>query len=175
MRTLIKRISILWVLLALSNFLYAQSEQKIYLGAGVGFDYGGIGGKVEYLPVKHVGVFGGLGYNLLSLGWNVGATYKILPDKKVSPNLMAFYGYNAVIKGSDSYSEQYEMTSYGLSLGANIDIMLGSKGNKLSVGLFVPIHSSKFNDNYDRAKADNNMTITSLMPVGFSIGYNFRL
>jgi hypothetical protein len=173
---LAKNLCIVSILLTMGNFLYAQSEQNIYLGVGGGFDYGGIGGKVEYLPVKHFGLFGGLGYNFLSLGWNVGATYKISPDKKVSPNLMAFYGYNAVFKGADSYAAQYDMTSYGLSIGGNLDILMGSRGNKLSVGLFVPVRSSKFMDNYDNAKADPNLELkSSLLPIGISIGYNFRL
>lgn len=162
-------------LLITGNFLHAQLERKIFAGIGAGFDYGGIGGKIEYLPVDHVGVFGGLGYNLLSVGWNIGAAYKIRPDKKLCPNLMAFFGYNAVFKGSDSYSKQYEVTSYGLSLGASLDILVGSKGNKLSVGFFIPVRSSKFNDTYTRAKADPNMKVNSIMPFGASIGYNFRL
>jgi hypothetical protein len=176
MKKLNKNLCLVSILLTVGNYLYAQSEQSIYLGTGIGFDYGGIGGKIEYLPVKHFGVFGGLGYNLLSLGWNVGATYKIFPDKKVSPNLMAFYGYNAVFKGIDSYAAQYNMTSYWLSIGGNLDILIGRRGNKLSVGLFVPVRSSKFMDNYDRAKADRNLEMKlSLLPIGISVGYNFHL
>ena len=72
--------------------LYAQENNQVYLGLGMGLDYGGVGAKVEYLPVKNVGVFAGLGFNLLSVGWNVGATYKIMSDKKVSINPMVFYG-----------------------------------------------------------------------------------
>ena len=47
------------------------NSQQLYLGAGFGFDYGGFGGKIEYLPIKEFGIFGGLGYNLLGLGWVV--------------------------------------------------------------------------------------------------------
>lgn len=159
---------------------YGEYEEykspKFYLGIGAGFDYGGmIGGKFEYLPIKNVGVFAGLGYNLLSLGWNVGGTYKILPDKKVSPNLMLMYGYNAVIVGADSYAKQYEMTSYGVTVGANLDIKVGKKDNKISVGLFVPFRSSKFKDNHEEAKNDPNLDLTPLMPVTFSFGFNFGL
>jgi hypothetical protein len=176
MKMLSAKLCIVSVLLAFGNVLAAQSGQNVYLGVGSGFDYGGlIGGKVEYLPVKHLGVFGGFGYNLLSLGWNVGASYKILPNNRVSPNLMAFYGYNAVIKATDDYAAQYQMTSYGVTFGANLDIMLGNKGNKLSVGFFVPVRSSKFRDNHERAMADTNMTLSALFPIGVSVGYNIRL
>jgi hypothetical protein len=148
---------------------------KYYLGAGFGFDYGGFGLKFEYLPIRHLGVFAGGGYNLLSLGWNIGGTYKILPDKKISPNLMIMYGYNAVFHGSDAYSKQYEMTSYGVTAGANADIKIGKK-DKISVSLFIPVRSGKFRENYKKAENDPNMNLSSaLVPVGFSIGFNFGL
>ncbi|MDR1172477.1 MAG: hypothetical protein LBL24_08500 [Bacteroidales bacterium] len=176
MKTIRKSVCLIFTLLLLTgSAVHAQSdEQKMYLGVGFGFDYGGLGGKFEYLPAKHIGVFGGLGYNLLSAGWNVGATYKILPDKKVSPNVMVFYGYNAVMKITNA--EEYNTTSYGITIGGNLDIKVGSRGSKLSIGLFVPVRSSKFNDNYDAAKADSRITFENeLLPIGFSIGYNFPL
>jgi hypothetical protein len=176
MKILLKILFVASALMTVGNLLSAQSEQKVYAGAGVGFDYGGIGGKIEYLPVKYFGLLGGAGYNILSLGWNVGATYKILPDKFVSPNIMVLYGYNATMRGLDSYASQYEMTSYGVSLGMNLDILLGSRGNKLSIGLFVPIRSSKYMDNYERIRNDPNMESQfPLLPVAVSVGYNFRL
>jgi hypothetical protein len=176
MKTIWKNACLIFtVLLLMGSAVHAQSdEQNMYLGAGFGFDYGGIGGKFEYLPAKHIGVFGALGYNLLSVGWNVGATYKILPDKRVSPNVMVFYGYNAVLKITNA--EDYNTTSYGITFGANLDIKLGSRGSKLSIGLFAPVRSGKFKDNYDAAKASPYITFENeLLPIGFSIGYNFPL
>jgi len=171
------------VLCIAANSVYAQEQeqeqenkhQKVYLGVGTGLDYGGFGLKVEFLPVKYVGLFGGLGYNLLSLGWNVGSTLKILPDSKVSPNVMLMYGYNGILKGIDAYSKQYDMTSYGVTAGVNLDIKLGSKGHKLSCGLFFPFRSGKFQDNYNAAKNDPNMAVGDLLPVALSVGFNFAL
>ena len=166
--------SALTAMLFVGNHAYGQNGQQVYLGLGMGFDYGGFGGKIEYLPIKNFGIFGGLGYNLLSAGWNLGATYKILPDKKISPNLMAFYGYNGVSKVNGA--PEYEMTSYGVTIGVNLDILVGSKGNKLSIGLFVPIRSSKFMDNYDAMKNDPRIEMKNdLMPIGIGFGYNFKL
>lgn len=154
---------------------YEQLSKKIYLGAGGGLDYGGLlGGKLEFLPIKYIGLFAGAGYNLLSLGWNIGGTLKILPDKKVSPNLMLMYGYNAVIVGSDFYSEQYETTSYGITVGGNIDIKIGRK-NKISTGLFVPFRSKEFKKIHDNAVNTPGMSLTPLLPITFSIGFNFGL
>jgi len=173
-KSLLRNVCVIFVLLLMGSHLLGQNSKQVYLGVGMGFDYGGVGGKIEYLPVKNFGLFGGLGYNLLSVGWNVGATYKILPYKKVSPNLMLFYGYNGVSKVTGA--PEYEMTSYGLTIGGNLDIKLGDKGNKLSIGLFIPIRSQKFMDNYDAMKNDSNIELNSdLMPIAFSVGYNFLL
>jgi hypothetical protein len=102
---------------------------------------------------------------------NVGTTYKMIPDKQVSPNLMVFYGYNGVIKVEGASG--YDMTSYGVTVGGNLDFKFGTKGNKLSVGLFVPIRSQKFKDNYDEIENDPNIDIKNgLLPIAFSIGYN---
>ena len=152
---------------------YEQSEQKTYLGFGFGMDYGGLGGKIEYLPVKNFGIFGGLGFNLSSVGWNVGATLRLLPGSNISPNLIAFYGYNAVlvVEGAPEYNK----TSYGLTVGANVDIM-GSNGSKWTFGLFVPIRSSEFNDHYESVKNDSRIEMKNeLMPIAISIGYNFPM
>jgi hypothetical protein len=168
-------VSVMTAMLFMGSQVYGQNGQQVYLGLGMGLDYGGMfGGKIEYLPIKNFGLFGGLGYNLLSVGWNAGATFKIMPDKKVSFNPMFFYGYNGVSKVEGA--PEYEMISYGVTVGANLDILVGSKGNKLSIGLFVPIRSSKFMDNYDAMKNDPRIEIKSdLMPIAFGVGYNFVL
>ena len=170
-----KKICVCVFLMFIGTQIYGQNEQKVYLGAGMGLDYGGIfGGKIEYLPVKNFGLYGGLGYNLLSIGWNVGATYKILPDKKVSPNLMLFYGYNGVSNVENA--PEYKMTSYGVTIGGNLDIKIGRKGNKLSISLFFPIRTQKFLDNYDAIKNDPRVELKNdLLPIAFGIGYNWLL
>jgi len=145
---------------------FEQNQSLFYLGAGGGFDYGGLGGKMEFLPVKYVGIFVGVGFNLVSVGWNVGGTYKILPDKKVSPNFMFMYGYNAAAIIYDILGRKYNLISYGITVGANVDIRFGK--NKLSAGLFIPFRSSKFLE-------DPYIKLTPLPPVGISIGFNFGL
>jgi hypothetical protein len=167
----------------MTTSLWAQSKdgepditnnKSIYLGIGGGFDYGGFGGRLEISPTSHFGFFGGLGYNLLSVGWNLGAVYKFLPNAKFSPTVCAFYGYNAVLKVENA--ETYNTTSYGVSFGGGVNIKIGKRGNMLSVNLFVPIRSKKFKDNYEEVKNDPRIEIKNdLPPIGFSIGYNFRI
>jgi hypothetical protein len=177
MKAVKRKCSTLLLLFVISNYLVAQPEEgrkTTYIGFGAGFDYGGVGCKVEYLPVKHLGLFAAAGYNLLSVGWNLGATCKFMPDKKVSPNLMAMYGYNAAFKGLDAYTRKYDMTSYGLTVGINLDIWVGNQGNKWSIGLFLPFRTDEFMDNYRAAKADSEIKrLSKLLPVDISFGYNF--
>ena len=175
MKNIMKNACVIFALLFAGSQVFGQNEQKVYLGAGMGLDYGGIGGKVEYLPVKYFGIFGGLGHNLHTVGWNVGATGKLLPDKKVSPNLMVFYGYNGAFKVLGGPSD-YDMTCYGVTVGANLDIKLGRKGNKLSVGLYVPFRTTEFKDNYEAAKNDPNIEMWGpLLPIMMGVGFNWKL
>ena len=155
-----------------------MSNDNLYLGIGMGFDHGGIVGlKFEYiLPINYVSLYAGAGYNLSSVGWNVGVACKILPKKRVCPNILAFYGYNAVFKGEDLYTSQYDMTSYGVTFGANLDIKMGKRNNKLTVAFFVPIRSRAFLKNFNEVKNDPNVIITrDLIPVGLGVGFNFSL
>lgn len=178
MFTILKRTCLFCCLILISYHSWAQSSgPQVFVGIGGGFDYGGLGGKLEFLPDRHVGVFGGLGYNLLSLGWNAGASYKILPDKTVCPQVIAMYGYNGVFKGTDDYTSQYNMTSYGMTVGAGVDVLTGgASGNKLSVSILVPFRTQKFMDNYDTVKDDSNVDLKNkLLPIGISFGFNFNL
>ena len=179
MKGLLKNTFIVFVLLFAVVQLNSQPSGKndAYLGIGCGLDYGGIfGGKIEYLPVKQVGLFGGAGFNLLSLGWNVGGTFKMLPQNRISPNFMVFYGYNAVFVGVDNYASKYNATSYGVTFGLNLDLKLGSSGNKFSFGLFIPLRSKEFKDNYNDVINDPNLKIhNELLPVTISFGFNFAL
>ena len=167
--TMRKLVCLFLVLMFMGSHVFGQNRQQVYGGFGLGLDYGGIGGKIEYLPVKYFGIFGGLGFNFHTLGWNVGATAKILPDKVVSPNLMVFYGTNKaiIVLGAS----QYNMTSYGVTIGANLDIKIGRKGNKLSTGLFVPIPSKKFKDHINK----NNIIPLLNLPIAIGVGFNFLL
>ncbi len=68
-------------------------------GYGLGIDYGGIGARFTYLPLKQIGVFAAIGFNFLNFGYNAGLVYRITPNKKrLCPYANFFYGYNALIK-----------------------------------------------------------------------------
>ncbi len=153
------------------------------VGIGVGLDYGGLGADVLFTPYQGLGVFVGLGYNMVGLGWNTGI--KVLlkdakSDKKVTPYFVGMYGYNAVIKaqgvrtiynisGAD-IAEDYR----GFSFGGGLDWRT-AKG-VWSFKLLVPIRSSAFKDKLDYLKRTGyTFKPDNPYPVLFSIGHFLNL
>ncbi|GAB6011128.1 hypothetical protein [Viscerimonas tarda] len=147
----------------------------VYVGFGAGLDYGGLGAKIEYFPIKYLSVFGGLGFNMALVGWNVGLGCLPLPNKKVSPKLTAMYGYNGVLaRGEGILDSNVEKISRGITVGMGISIRVGRGGNRLDMSLLVPFRSSEFMDKYHEWENNSSMKVSQLLPVAFSIGYNFN-
>ncbi|MDR1678623.1 MAG: hypothetical protein LBR81_02485 [Prevotellaceae bacterium] len=160
-------------LFAIMGISAQDTNQEGFAGIGLGFDYGGLGAKIEYLPSPYIGIVGSVGYNLAAIGYNIGASFKVLPSKRVSPTLTVLYGYNAVLKVEGASS--YDMTSYGVTYGVGLDIRT-SQGNKWSANLFIPVRSEKFMDNYDEVTNHPYIEMEQdLLPIAFSIGYNFKV
>jgi len=78
-------------------------NRKITMGIGLGLDYGGIGARIAYSPVKYLDVFGGLGFNFIGHGANGGLSYNILPGRSCIPVVNIMYGYNAVLRIDNFY------------------------------------------------------------------------
>ena len=170
------------ILFFISSQTLAQSENEnekgsmsIYLGIGVGFDYGGLGMKAEFVPSKHIGIFGGAGYNLAELAWNAGLSVKILPDKKVSPTIVGMYGYNGVIIVKYEYSGIKEFnTYYGFTTGVGCE-MKNQGGTKLNFALLVPFRRQAYHDRIDELE---NIGVTfnpGPLPIALSLGYSILL
>src|SRR5688572_8531002 len=86
-----------------------EAESKFNLGLGLGLDYGGIGGRITFLPVKRLAIFAGIGYPLVDFGYNIGAQVRFIPDGRVCPTFGVMYGYNGVIivQGFSQYDKVY--------------------------------------------------------------------
>lgn len=149
----------------------------VYIGIGFGLDYGGFfGGKVEFDPIKNLGIFGSVGFYFNTFGWNIGFMGKIIPDRRVSPNILCMYGTNSIFVGIDDYAAQYNATSTFITPGVSVDFKIGRRGHKLTAALLIPIRSKKFNDIYNRALDDPNLEVfRKLYPVVTSVGFNFML
>ncbi|HVU56561.1 MAG TPA: hypothetical protein VHD83_15960 [Puia sp.] len=167
---------------AQSTYRTSDSESpdydKVNIGLGLGFDYGGIGANVTFYPQKNVGLFAGGGYAFAGFGYNAGVKLRLLPAKPTSqftPFIMAMYGYNAAVHVSGA--SQYDKMFYGPSFGLGFD--LGSheedKG-QFSFAIFVPIRSPNPNDYMDYLKDNYGIGFKNkILPIGFSIGYKYNI
>jgi hypothetical protein len=153
---------------------YQAPNSPFNFGVGLGLDYGAIGVKFSGYPAKHFGLFAGVGYNFVKVGYNLGGIGRILPDKKVCPYVTGMYGSNSVIivQNASHYNKVY----YGPTLGGGIELHFGTGENFMNFGLLIPIRSQQFYDDWDRIKLLPGMTdATDPLPVGISVGYHFRL
>lgn len=140
-----------------------EYTSKFSAGVGYGFDYGGIGFRFTALPAGPVSFFGGTGYNLAELGYNVGMELKIAPYKRSTAFASAMYGCNAVIVG-DGAGIPSE-TFYGPSFGLGAKWGAGKSTKNYWSGQFIfPIRSQDF-----KTKIAGEWTF----PVHFSIGFHF--
>jgi hypothetical protein len=149
-----------------------EPESKMNLGLGIGLDYGGLGGRISFLPTKRLAVFAGVGYALVGAGYNVGAQLRIIPDNKICPTFGAMYGYNGVIKVENAAS--YDKIYYGTSLSGGMEMHFGGRPNFMNLELVVPFRSKAFHDAWDNLKRQPNVSIQAEpLPIAFSIGYHF--
>jgi len=163
---------ILAVILFSVSLVTCYGQDKGHFGLGVGLDYGGFGTKFTFLPAPKLGLFAGLGYNLIGLGYNLGATFRTAPDNKVCPTLTAMYGYNAVIKLSGY--ETFEKAYSGPSIGAGLEFHgRNNPSNFFNVEILVPFRSKDYHDKMDELQADPNVEINELLPITISLGYHF--
>lgn len=148
------------------------------VGLGFGLDYGGMGVNISAYPMKDFGVFIGVGYALAGVGVNGGAKLRFAvnrPSPKVTPYLIAMYGYNAAIVVTNQAS--LNKLFYGFSAGAGIDIRPRKHpAGYWSLGVIVPFRSSKVDAYFDDLKYNHGVEFQNeLFPVAFSIGYKFKI
>jgi hypothetical protein len=153
-----------------------ESTSKANLGLGLGLDYGGIGGRFSFQPSSSLALFAGLGYNFAGAGFNAGGIVRLAPEKRITPTLLAMYGYNAVIvvKGDDFDETVFSRTYYGPSFGAGVEFHQWHKrGNFFNLQLLVPVRSRKFHDDMDALKASEFIDINEPWPVTICLGYHW--
>jgi hypothetical protein len=157
----------------ISMYGHAQDQSKSYLGLGMGLDYGGFGVRAEFLPIKALGIFGGVGYNMVNAGYNAGLSWKLVPGRRGTPIISAMYGYNAAIKIKYSNGTTEGHTYNGFTAGIGFELHNKSMRNKLLCQLLVPFRSSTFKNDYDRYKRQGVSFARRVSDVAFTIGYNF--
>lgn len=155
------------------NYEFSETREiNVSAGVGIGLDYGGIGARLTFAPVKYVALFGALGYNLNGAGYNGGAVIRILPESMVCPFISAMYGYNAVII-IDGWKEKNK-TYYGYSVGTGIELRRPS-GNYWNFEMLIPARSKEFKDDYDELDRNPDVEMPDALPIQVSVGYHFKL
>ncbi len=158
----------------------APPFDKAAVGFGIGQIFGGIGANVVVYPQKNFGLFGGAGYALAGMGYNLGVKIRLGSDKtfrSVVPYLMGMYGYNAAIMVSNM--TELNKIFYGPTIGGGFDIRskkMPDKKSYWSMGLYIPIRSSEVSSYIDDLKTNHNVDFSNnLIPLTFSFGYHFIL
>jgi hypothetical protein len=147
---------------------------KFSIGIGIGMDYGGIGGNLLFYPQRNVGIFGGVGYAIAGVGYNVGGKFRLVSEKgkgRVVPYFMAMYGYNTAI----AVTNQTDLNKlfYGPTFGLGIDLR-GKRKSYWSIALVVPVRSDEVDKYIEDLKNNYGAEFKNdLLPVGFSFGYRF--
>jgi len=153
------------------SILHGQHPTRVNIGAGAGLSYGGFGARLTYLPVKHIGVFSSLGYNLNALGYNLGIQFHIPSEKKVSLYFAGMYGYNTVLIIDALYSTS-KTTYYGISAGTGVQFRITER-SFLSGEVLWPFRPQVYKDALDDLKSIN-YDVKDALPVAFCIGYHFK-
>jgi hypothetical protein len=151
----------------------SQALEKSDLGAGMGIDYGGFGTRLTYTPIERVGVFGSLGYNLNSVGYNFGAQFRIPVKKRFMGYLTAMYGYNAVLK-VEGFVNESGYTYYGPSVGIGVQWKLSSRKNLwLNLEGILPFRPQSFSDAIHDLRSIG-YEVQEPGDFGFSLGLHYR-
>ena len=163
---------------AQENAAAPVKTDKISVGLGYGQDYGGLGVNLIAYPLRNIGVFGGVGYNIVGAGYNIGLKFRLIsskPTAKVTPCALAMYGYNAVIKvtGASDLNKVF----YGPTFGVGIDYKSYSRSKIFySFALMVPIRGEEVDEYIDDLKTNHNVEFNNeLFPVTFSLGLKYIL
>lgn len=151
---------------------------KSSLGIGLGLDYGGYGACFTIYPQKNIGVFGGIGYALAGLGYNLGLKARFhFSQKKPSASLFVagMYGYNTVfkIKNLGTLNKIYYGPSFGLGLETAVK---PKKAGVWAFAVYLPIRSQEALDYQKYLKSLPYLSIENeLLPIAISIGYKFTI
>lgn len=153
-----------------------EERHGMDLGVGFGLDYGGLLGlQIGIAPAKHLTFFGGLGYYVQGLGWQVGIKGLFVPKttlKGTRPYIKMMYGTHSQIQveGAEEFNEIYK----GFTAGFGIEFRGGKKKqNGLDLDLNIPLRTPEFWDDYNDLQNNSSIEFTnSLLPVTVSIGFH---
>jgi hypothetical protein len=158
---------------------YDAPLDKISAGVGVGYEYGGIGANAIIYPQKNIGLFGGMGWYYVGLGYNAGVKLRAFvgaPSVTIIPFVEFMYGTNTFIYYRNN--SQYNKLFKNFTFGGGIDIRPNnSKLGFISIAVYVPLRTPDIK-NYTDGYVDHFFAVqptNKLYGINASIGYKFIL
>lgn len=156
----------------------ASRIDKTTMGLGIGLDYGGFGMNFTTSLHKNIALFGGVGYNLIGLGYNGGIKARYISDKntaRISPFILGMYGVNTavIISNATEFNKSFRGITFGLGIDFNFK---PRKNGYWSIALLMPQRSSKYDDYISFLKSYYGFTFTNQpSDIGLSLGYKIIL
>lgn len=149
---------------------------KLTVGVGAGYDFGGYGANVTYYPQRSVGIFGAVGYAQAGVGYNFGVKLRALTNQSTTllvPFVIGMYGYYA--EASPKYYAVYNKIFNGFTAGAGLDYRPAhSKFGYLTVTILVPFRPDDPQRYIDDLSLRRGIDYKNhLRSVTASIGYKF--
>ncbi|MDW7690874.1 hypothetical protein R9C00_21050 [Flammeovirgaceae bacterium SG7u.111] len=157
-----------------SAYPYSSEGGVTSLGFGIGLPYGAFGIRLGTNITNGLNVFGGAGYQMAGLGYNVGLRKEFKSRTHTQFFLSGMYGTNGVItvEGLDEYDKLYRGATVGLGIKLNSK---SSDQTYWDLGLLLPFRPSQFYDDYDKVKNDPRIEgVTNPWPILITAGYNFN-
>jgi hypothetical protein len=170
------------LLFVVSNRCQAQIidsvVDKLTIGVGAGYDFGGYGGNAIYYVERSIGLFAGVGYAIAGVGVNAGVKLRVLTSRSttlITPFIIGMYGYYAQASPKDFAI--YNKIFYGYTAGAGLDYRpRHSKFGYITATILVPFRTDDaqryINDLATRRGLNYKNNLRS---VTASIGYKFML
>ena len=149
---------------------------RLSIGLGGGFNYGGVGSNALYYLTRDIAVYGGLGSDFRSLNYSIGVKMRKLTDQSwnVHPYLLATYGFNGRLDVDADPAMTREYT--GFSVGVGLDQKLNKrKSGFFTIGLLMPIHGQSYHDHADFVQQSGLGSPKPVIPVRLTFGYKFVL
>lgn len=155
-----------------------DSKHNLYIGAGVGPNYGSLGMNVSWYPVNKLSTFISYGYNFGMANYNLGFTYRVIHNNgksKFLPLATAMYGTNARVYSETIMSEKL-FTGVTLGLGIEYHRKLARKRHWTFL-LLLPFRNNERIDDFlkERHVKDDEWLYRSHSWFNVSIGYNFMI
>lgn len=155
---------------------YIPSIDRLSIGFGAGLDYGGLIG-INFLayPQENIGLFGGAGFALTSIGYNAGLKLRASLKSTVHPYATGMYGYNAVINVTNA--SRLNKMFYGPTIGGGIDLKSKKRDNLYwTFAVLFPIRSAEVDDYIHDLKTHYRIEFKNeLLPFALSFGFRYAI